>query len=66
MQRGTDWQTNSVYVLKSIDDLKDEVHGLRNQLSDDRSDLITRFDEFRDEIRDEHGKTREEFRARDA
>lgn len=61
MNRGTDWQTNSIYVLKSIDDLKDEVHCMRNQLSDDRAELLTRFDEFKDEIRDQHGQTREEF-----
>ena len=61
MQRGTDWQTNSVYVLRSIDDLKDEVHALRNQLTDDRAELFTKFDEFKDEMRDQHTQTREEF-----
>ena len=59
--RNTDWRDNSVYVLESIDDLKDEVHGIRDQMADDRAELFTKFDDFREELRAQHGQTREEF-----
>lgn len=59
--RNTDWRDNSVYVLESIDELKDEVHAVRDQMVDDRTELLTKFDDFREELRAQHSQTREEF-----